>query len=66
MPDTRIPLPLSEALGLVAFRAREGLDQTDPDTIPPGSECLSSAYYALRNALHDILTVVRETQPPPF
>ncbi len=59
MPATRIPLPLSEALGLIAFRAREALDQ-------PESNSIHSDYFALRNALHDILTVVRETQPPPF
>lgn len=65
MPDTT-PLPLAEALDLIAFRCRECLDQTDHDSgralYEPGAE----TYYALRNALHDILSVVSETLKPPF
>lgn len=63
-PHSPRPLPLAEALDLIAFRCREAL-QTVPH--PDGSLLAPAVdFYALRNALWDVLSLVNETNPAPF
>ena len=50
------PLIPSYAIRLIRFRATEAIESTDPD------KEWSKGYFALKNALSDILAVIRETE----